>query len=185
MNLTAEWKVTYRIVPVEFQSKSSEEVRKERRAAIDAQSVFTKLKAKKISPKTKKAVARQSLHNIVTHSQKNFSNFKNSFGGQKLGIVHKRVTAERESERIENEPEELEKELETSEKVSEKLEKESEELGVNTSVDCSEAAASSANSKEATSSASETSRKTVSQVGKAQCLVSYDMSTSDSDESGQ
>lgn len=160
------------------QSKSSEEIRKERRAEIDAQSVFTKLKAKKISQKTKKALARQSLQNIVSHSQKNFTNFKNSFGGQNLGIVLKKVTTEEESEMIE--------ESERPEKESEKLEEENKrtekDLGASTSISTSEA---NEDSREASSSASEPSKSTVSEVGKAQCLVSYEMSASDSDDSGQ
>lgn len=161
-----------------FQSKSSEEIRKERRAEIDAQSVFTKLKAKKISQKTKKALARQSLQNIVSHSQKNFTNFKNSFGGQNLGIVLKKVTTEGDSERIE--------ESEKPEKESEKLEAENKrtekDLGASTNISISEA---NGDSREASSSGSEPTKSTVSEVGKAQCLVSYEMSASDSDDSGQ
>lgn len=179
--MTADWKLTCKIV-LKFQSKSSEELRKERRAEIDAQSVFTKLKTKKISQKTKKAVARQSLHHIMSHSQKNFSNFRNSFGGQNLGIVHKRVTTERESERAKKELQQLEKEL-----GPEKLAMESErakEPGVSSGMNTSEAAMR-VESKGASSSVSETLTGTACDVGKPQCLVSYDMSASDSDGSCQ
>lgn len=179
--MTAEWKLTFQSV-LKFQSKNSEELRKERRAEIDAQSVFTKLKVKKISQKTKKAVARQSLQNIVSHSQKNFSSFKNSFGGQNLGIVHKAVT----TEKGENESEKLEKELKTPEKVAEKLAMEAEGgEGSGGDASTSEAATVKIDTRAASSSASEASTSTVSKVGKPQCLVSYDMSASDSDGSCQ
>lgn len=121
----------------------------------------------------------------MSHSQKNFSNFKNSYGGHNLGIVHKKVTTEKESERGEKESEQLEKELEP-ERVSEKLAEESErveESGVSTSLNTSEAATSSVEVNGARSSAPEMSASALNNVGKPHCLVSYDMSTSDSDES--
>ncbi|XP_045136968.1 coiled-coil domain-containing protein 130 homolog [Portunus trituberculatus] len=172
------------------QSKSSEQLRKEKRAIIDARSVFTKLKTKKISQKTKKAVARQQLHSIMSHSQKTFSNFKNPYGGPTLGIIHKKSTLERES-KPKNESEslsELEKESERSEKElesvstsgieSEVSDMESEGTSTSTNINGSQEGSSSevlAVEKQSSSSEATGSTKNTS-------LVSYDMSTSDSDD---
>lgn len=73
------------------QSKTSDQLRNEKRTLIDAQSVFARLKYKKISPSSKKAYARQSLTGIINQSQKNFSNFKNSGAPQNLGIIPKKA----------------------------------------------------------------------------------------------
>ncbi|XP_042876944.1 coiled-coil domain-containing protein 130 homolog [Penaeus japonicus] len=72
------------------QPKTSDQLRDEKRTLIDAQSVFARLKAKKISPSSKKAYARQSLTGLINQSQKNFSNFKNSGAAQNLGIILKK-----------------------------------------------------------------------------------------------
>lgn len=111
----------------------------------------------------------------MSQSQKNFSSFKNSFGGQNLGIIHKKVVTEGDCEIIEDS---------LPEKESEKLEEESERekgLGVSTSTNTVEA---SFESRKAGSSVSEASKSTGGEVDKPQCLVSYEMSTSDSDDSG-
>nr|XP_053644417.1 coiled-coil domain-containing protein 130 homolog [Cherax quadricarinatus] len=73
------------------QSKTSEQLQRERRTIIDVQSVFAKLKTKKISSEAKKAFAQQSIKDIVANSQKNFSNFKNTLGPQTLGIVPRKT----------------------------------------------------------------------------------------------
>ncbi|XP_068248926.1 coiled-coil domain-containing protein 130 homolog [Palaemon carinicauda] len=75
-------------------SKTSEELRKEKRSAIDAHSIFAKLKPKSVSLQEKKAYARQSVTNIVNNSQKNFSSFRNNFKPQNLGIIAKKAEHE-------------------------------------------------------------------------------------------
>ncbi|KAK3879359.1 hypothetical protein Pcinc_016063 [Petrolisthes cinctipes] len=78
------------------QAKSSEKLLVEKRALIDAQSVFAKLKPKKVSQKAKKDFARQSLKDIVSTSQKNLSSSsKQSIGPQDLGIVCKKTSSQK------------------------------------------------------------------------------------------
>lgn len=179
---------------IKFQSKTSEQLRKERRAIIDAQSVFTKLKTKKVSQKTKKALARQSLHNIVSQSPKSFSNFKNSHVGHTLGIVHKKSATERESERSEKRsesPSASGRETKRSEKESEspstserELQRSERESGVSISINGSQEGTCNAESIEGNQGASSGVSRSRGDVGKPQCLVSYEMSTSDSDDAG-
>lgn len=87
------------------QSKTSEQLQKERRAIIDIQSVFAKLKTKKVSSEAKKAFAQQSLKDIVANSQKNFVNFKNTLGPQTLGIVPRKTGLQASSEKLNDESE--------------------------------------------------------------------------------
>ncbi|XP_066946799.1 coiled-coil domain-containing protein 130 homolog isoform X1 [Macrobrachium rosenbergii] len=82
------------------QSKTSDELQKEKRSSIDAHSIFAKLKPKSVSSQEKKAFARQSVKNIVNSSQKNFSNFKNNFKPQTLGIKVKKTENETASSSI-------------------------------------------------------------------------------------
>lgn len=175
------------------QSKSSEQLRKERRAVIDAQSVFTKLKTKKVPQKTKKALARQSLHNIVSHSPKGFNNFKNSHGGHTLGIIHKKSALGKESEKSEKrlellaspekEPKRSKTESVSTSNLERALERSEMEAGVSTGVNGSQEGTHSVESEVSQGASCEVSRSG-GDAGKPQCLVSYDMSTSDSDDAG-
>ncbi|KAG0718237.1 Coiled-coil domain-containing protein 130 [Chionoecetes opilio] len=164
------------------QAKSSEQLRKERRAMIDAQSVFTKLKTRKVSQKTKKALARQSINSIVSQSHKNFSNFKNTSGGHSLGIILKKTSSEKESDKSKKE---LESPL-AAEDESQSVSISERESGGNTSVNGSREGACSVEAKEVKQGGggSEVSRSG-GDAGRPQLLVSYDMSTSDSDDAGQ
>lgn len=96
MTLANNWyqNLQFICICIVFQAKSSEAMRVEKRALIDAQSVFAKLKPKKISQKAKKDFARQSLQDIVSTSQKNFGSFKHSIGPQKLGIICKKTSSQ-------------------------------------------------------------------------------------------
>ncbi|XP_076032104.1 coiled-coil domain-containing protein 130 homolog [Oratosquilla oratoria] len=80
------------------QSKSSEELREEKRSHIDTQSVFSKLKANKISPASKKDYAKASIKTIVKNSRQNIGSFGikpnavnsiSCFGSADLGIRQK------------------------------------------------------------------------------------------------
>ncbi|KAK7070062.1 hypothetical protein SK128_012140, partial [Halocaridina rubra] len=75
------------------QTKSSDQLLKEKRECIDAQSVFAKLKTKPVSPLVKKAYARQSIEGLITSSQKNFSSTRNNMKPHNLGIVPKKMEA--------------------------------------------------------------------------------------------
>lgn len=75
------------------QTKSSEKLREEKKAIIDAQSVFSKLKTKKISPAAKREFARSSILDIVSAGQKNLSGFKNIPGQTSLGIIPKNAAS--------------------------------------------------------------------------------------------
>ena len=70
--------------------KPTEKTQEEKRNLIDAQSVFTKLKRKKISPASKKEIARRSLTQIVRSKQLNFNTFKNNYNNKHLGIRKKK-----------------------------------------------------------------------------------------------
>lgn len=88
-----------------FQTKTSAQLKEEKRAVIDAQSVFAKLKPKKVSQTAKKAFARQSLQDIVTQSPKNFSNVKNlNQGPPSLGIIQKKTGPQDPSLKISKSP---------------------------------------------------------------------------------
>ncbi|KAB7503751.1 Coiled-coil domain-containing protein [Armadillidium nasatum] len=68
------------------QTKSGVRSIEEKRNEIDAQSVFAKMKSKKVSPVAKKDIARQAIQNIVKAKQKNFATFSNDFLKTNLGI---------------------------------------------------------------------------------------------------
>ncbi|XP_064095836.1 coiled-coil domain-containing protein 130 homolog isoform X1 [Macrobrachium nipponense] len=82
------------------QSQTSDELQKEKRSSVDAYSIFAKLKPKSVSTQEKKAFARQSVKNIVNSSQKNFTNFKNNFKPQTLGIKVKKTESETASSSV-------------------------------------------------------------------------------------
>lgn len=65
--------------------------------------MFAKFRTKKEPQTAKKAFAHQSLRDIVTNSQKNFNNFKNNFGSQTLGIIPRKVSTQTSSEKLNNE----------------------------------------------------------------------------------
>ncbi|KAG7153336.1 coiled-coil domain-containing protein 130 homolog [Homarus americanus] len=198
------------------QSKTSDQVREEKRAIIDAQSVFAKLKTKKVPQTTKKAFARQSLKGIVSNSQKNLNNFKNNIpiGPLNLGIVPRKTSLQDSSEKLPddsegekgttntqrrnllcinnitlNSPDNSSSIPETTPSTSANLDimtqtaEQCNFVSTNTEhVDntlnsqiCQKSPQVSENSTAASSSVKE----------KVQCLVSYDLSASDSDDSFQ
>ncbi|CAL4085776.1 unnamed protein product [Meganyctiphanes norvegica] len=76
------------------QPKSPEKLREERKAIIDAQSVFSKLKTKKISPAAKREYARSQIKELINSGQKNFSNIKKVPGLASLGIIPKNAASD-------------------------------------------------------------------------------------------
>lgn len=190
------------------QSKSSDQLREERRAVIDAQSVFAKLRTKKIPQTAKKAYAHQSLKDIVNNSQKNFNNFKNNFGSQALGIVPRKVGIQNSSEKLDDESEKevksntesrdsscVENSLSTVSPISSsdphKTPKDSTEYtAYHTSAHNSSLSSNTDHSNSVFDSETQQSilhqapqNSTCANTNRVQCLVSYDLSASESDDS--
>ena len=73
-----------------YVQKKPDEASAEKLKIIDSQSVFAKMKPKRMSRALKKDIAKQSITNIVAAGTCNFDTFKNDFLDKQLGAVVKR-----------------------------------------------------------------------------------------------